>query len=102
MNVTQSCPALCDPMDYTVQTILQARMLEWIAFLYPLPKILQEIFPTQGSNPGLPYRRQILYKLSHKGNPRTLEWVAYPLSRRSSGPRNQTRVSCIAGGFYTN
>ena len=30
---------------------------------------LQGIFPTQGSNPGLPYCRQILYQLSHKGSP---------------------------------
>ena len=33
---------------------------------------------------------------------RTLEWVAFPFSRGSSRPRNQTRVSCIAGGFFTN
>ena len=32
MKVTQSCPTLCDPMDYTVHRILQARMLEWVAF----------------------------------------------------------------------
>ena len=38
------------------------------------------IFPTQGSNPGIPPCRQILYQLSHKGSPRTLEWVAYPFS----------------------
>ena len=31
--------------------------------------LLQEIFPTQGSNPGLPHCRQILYRLSHEGNP---------------------------------
>ena len=31
--------------------------------------ILQGIFPTQGSNPGLPYCRQIPYQLSHKGSP---------------------------------
>ena len=37
--------------------------------------LLQDIFPTQGSNSGLPHCRQILYQLSHKGNPRTLEWV---------------------------
>ena len=29
VKVTQSCPALCNPMDYT---ILQARILEWIAY----------------------------------------------------------------------
>ena len=33
---------------------------------------------------------------------RILEWVAYPFSRGSSWPRNQTRVSCIAGRFFTN
>ena len=51
---------------------------------------------------GLPHCRQILYQLSHKGRPIILEWVAYPFSSRSSQPRNQTRVSCITGGFFTN
>ena len=32
VKVTQSCPTLCDPMDYTVHGILQARMLQWVAF----------------------------------------------------------------------
>ena len=31
--------------------------------------LLQGIFPTQGSNPGLPHCRLIIYQLSHKGNP---------------------------------
>ena len=30
--VTQLCLTLCDPMDYTVHGILQARILEWVAF----------------------------------------------------------------------
>ena len=30
--------------------------------------LLQEVFPTQGSNPGLPHCRQILYQLSYQGN----------------------------------
>ena len=63
---------------------------------------LWEIFPTQGSNPGLPHCRQILYQLSHKGSLRILKWVAYPFSSGSSRPRNQTMVSYIAGGFFTN
>ena len=33
---------------------------------------------------------------------RILEWAAYPFSSGSSQPRNQTRVTCIAGGFFTN
>ena len=31
MKVAQSCLTLCDPMDYTVYGILQARTLEWVA-----------------------------------------------------------------------
>ena len=31
-KVTWSCLTLCDPMDYTVHGILQARILEWVAF----------------------------------------------------------------------
>ena len=90
VKVAQSCPTLCDPVDYTVYGILRANTL------------LQGIFPTQGSNPGLPRCRWILYQLSHKGSLRILEWVAYPFSSRSSWPKNQTGVSCIAGGFFIN
>ena len=64
--------------------------------------LLQGIFPTQGSNPGLPHYRWILSQLGHKGSPRILEWVVYPFSSTSSRPRNQTGVSCIAGEFFTN
>ena len=64
--------------------------------------LLQGIFLTQGLNPGLGHCRQILYQLSHQGSPRILEWEAYPFSRGSSWPRNQTRVSHIASRFFTN
>ena len=63
---------------------------------------LQGIFPTQGSNPGLPHCRQILYQLSHKWSPRILEWVVCPFSSRSFQSRNRIGISCIAGGFFTN
>ena len=52
MKVAQLGLTLCNPMDYTVHGILQARILEWVAF---------------------------------------------PFSRVSYQPRNQTQVSCIAG-----
>ena len=64
--------------------------------------LLQWIFSTQGSNPGLPHRWRILYQLSHKGSPRILKWVACSFSRGSSWARNRTGVSCIAGRFFTN
>ena len=56
VKVAQSCLTLCDPMDL-VHGILQARILEWVAF---------------------------------------------PFSRGSSQPRDQTQVSHIAGGFFTS
>ena len=56
VKIAQLCLILCDPMDYTVHGILQARILEWVAF---------------------------------------------PFSRRSSQPRDQTQISCITGGFFT-
>ena len=46
---------------FTVHRILQAKILEWVA-----SSLLQGIFPTQGSNPGLLLSRQILYQLSHQ------------------------------------
>ena len=57
VKVTQLCLTLCDPLDGTLPGILQARMLEWVAF---------------------------------------------PFSRGSSQPRDQTQVSHIAGGFFTS
>ena len=57
VKVAQSCPSLCYPMDYTVHGILQARILEWVAF---------------------------------------------PFSRGSSQPRDQTQVSRITGGIFTS
>ena len=57
VKVAQLCPTHCDPMGYTVHGILQARILEWVAF---------------------------------------------PLSRGFSQPRDQTQVSRIAGRFFTS
>ena len=67
VKVTQSRPTLCNPMDYTVHGILQARILEWV-------------FPSPGdlSNPGIKPRSptlQIFYQLSHQGSPRILDGV---------------------------
>ena len=125
MKVAQLCPTLCDPMDFTVHGILQARILEWVTFPFSrgssqprdwtqvshiadefftswatrepqvgfkskiywnvswspcflrgmgkntrvgCHSLLQEIFPTQGSNPGVQHCRQVLYRLSHQGS----------------------------------
>ena len=56
-EVAQPYLTLCDHMDYTVHGVLQARILEWVAF---------------------------------------------PFSRGYSQPKDQTQVSCIAGGFFAS
>ena len=33
---------------------------------------------------------------------RILEWVAFPFSRGSSQPRDQTEVTCMVDGFFTD
>ena len=60
VKVAQTCLTLCDPMDYTVLGILQARILEWVAC--PSPVAL----PDPGMEPG----SQILFQLSYKGRPK--------------------------------
>ena len=62
MKVAQSCLTLCDPTDYTVHGILQARILEWVSL-----SLLQGIFPTQESNQGLLHCKWVLYQLSYQG-----------------------------------
>ena len=47
-EVAQSCPTLCDPIDYTVHGILQARILEWVAFPF------SRGFPNPGIEPRSP------------------------------------------------
>ena len=54
----------CNPPGFSVQGIIQARKLGWVA-----NSLLQQIFPTQGSNKGLLHCRQILYHLSHQSCP---------------------------------
>ena len=126
VKVAQSCPTLCNPMDYTVHSrpeywsgqpffpsqgsnpgFPHSRWIRYQLSHKGSPKntgvgslsLLQWIFPTQESNQGLLHCRQILYELRHQESPRIPEWIAYPFSNGSSQPRNQTGVSCIAGGF---
>ena len=67
--VAQLCPTLCNPMDCSspgssVHGDSPGKNTE-----VSCHALLQGIFPTQGSNQGLPNCRQILYYLSHQGSP---------------------------------
>ena len=71
-SVTESCPALCDPVDCSppgssVHGISQPRILEWGCQL-----LLQGIFPNQGSDSHLLHWQVCSLPLGHLG--RTLRW----------------------------
>ena len=100
--VSQSCPTLCDPLDCSPPGSSVHGDSPTKSTGVGCHALLQGTVPTQGLNPGSPHCRWVLYHLSHQGSPRILEWVVCPFSRGSSPPRNQTRVSCIAGGFSTS
>ena len=87
----------CRRILYCLSHQESPRILEWVAYLFS-----RGSSQPRGSNLGLPHCRQILYCLSHQESPRILEWVAYLFSRGSSQPRDRTRVSCIAGKFFTS
>ena len=63
--VEQSCPTLCNPIDYTARQLLCSWDSPHKNKGGDFPAILQGIFPIQGLNPGLLHCRQILYHLSH-------------------------------------
>ena len=83
VKVAQSC-SLCDPKDYTVNGILQVRILEWVAYPFPRDRlaILQENLLTQELNWGLLNYRQILYQLSYPGSTPMLGFSYAIIERR--------------------
>ena len=72
VKVAHPCPTLWDPVNYTVHGILQARILDWVA-----RSLLQGIFPTQGSNPGLPHCRRIFLPAEPPGNSPKIPTASY-------------------------
>ena len=69
--------------------------------------LLQGLFPTQRSNPGLPPCRQIPYQLSHQGGPiRSIfspngdSWPPGP-TPKPAGPHHPTSSLLIKGTVYT-
>ena len=64
--VTQLCPTLCNSMDGSLPEENRVGIL--LGHGLGCHALLQGIFPTQGSNPGLLHCRQILYCLSYLGS----------------------------------
>ena len=65
VKVAQSWQTLCDPVDFTVGGILQARILEWVAF----PASRGSSQPKDQTKVSL--CRRILYQLGHRESPKS-------------------------------
>ena len=63
--------------------------------------LLQGIFPTLGSEPRSPALQVDSLPAEPPGKPKNTGVDTYPFSRGSFRTKNLTRVSCIAGGFFT-
>ena len=68
-EVAQLCPALCDPVVLQPTRLLCPWDSPGRSTGVGCHCLLQGIFPTQKSNPGLSHCRQTLYHLSHQGSP---------------------------------
>ena len=66
--VAQSCPTLCNPRDCSLPDTSVHGDSPGKNTRVDCHALLQGIFPTQGSSPGLLYGRQILYHLSYQGS----------------------------------
>ena len=71
LSWAQSCLTLCEPMDCSLPGSSVHGDSPGKNTGVGCHALLQGFFPTQGSNPGLPHCRQILYHLSHQGSPLT-------------------------------
>ena len=78
VKLAQSCPSLCDPY-----WLYRPRNSPGQNTGVGSRSFLQGICPTQGSNPGLPHCRCILYQLSHLGSPHSGWSVLIYLSNES-------------------
>ena len=80
----------------TVHGILQARILEWVAFPYSKgssqPRNRTQVSHIAGG----------FFTSWTQGKPKNTGGDIYPFSSRSSQPRDRTGVSCIAGRYFTN
>ena len=124
MKVAQLCLTLCNRMDYTVHGILQARILEWVAFPFSrgssqprdrtqVSHVAGGFFTSWATGEGQEAHRGSIKECSFRLNGQMIGFSRispnqlhsrkllkhFIRNATSSQSRNQTRVSCIAGRF---
>ena len=96
VKVAQSCPTLCDPMDYIVHGILQARILEWVNFPF-----------SRGSSQTRD-RTQVsciagrVFTSEPQGKTKNTGVGSLSLLQQIFPTQESNKVTWIAGRFFTN
>ena len=116
INVSDSCDSMdCKLPSSSVHGTSQARILEgiavsfssecswprdqtWVSYIAGSPELHTDSLLTEPPEKPLIYAKYTSVKILQAG---VLEWVAMSFSRRSSQPRDWTRVSRIAGRCFT-
>ena len=107
VKVTQSCPTLCNPMDYTIHGILQAKILEWVAYpfssRFSLPRTRIGVSCIAGRFFTIWAIRETLNRVQHSKNsasPWSLRELYLRQERqgwqRLEQRKNQVVISCIS------
>ena len=98
--IATSCPTLETPWTEACQAPLSvgfSRQEYWSGLPFPAPKVKVKVVQSCQT-----LCDPMDYTVHGISKARILEWVAFPFSRGSSQPRNQTQVSHIAGRFFTS
>ena len=94
MKVTQSCLTLCNPMGLHSPWNYQARILEWVAFLFPKGSSQCR----EGIEPRSPVLQGDSLPAESQGKPKNTGVGTLSLLQGIF----PTQESCIAGGYFTN
>ena len=96
VKITWSCLTLCDPMDYTVHGILQARILEWVTFPFSRgssqSRDRTQVFCTAGD----------FWPAESQGKPKNTGVGSLSLLQQIFPAQESNQVSGLAGVFFTN
>ena len=96
------CLTLCDPTDCSLSGSSVPGNSPGKKTEVGCHVLLPGDLPNPGIKPRSPALQADSLFTSHRRSSRILEWVTYPLSRGNFLSRNQTRVNCIAGRFFTS
>ena len=92
----KSCPTLCNPMDHAVHGILQARILEWVAFSSPGD------LPNPGIKPRSPTLQIDSLPAEPQGKPKNTGMGSLSLLQQILLIQESNQGLLIAGRFFTN